>query len=109
MNNNEKNIYFYDEGIVMKKTVNKENSISKKLAKLRLELEKYAVQYEKKLREQHIEETKIKELSHEWLEQTLRYYEVNFGDALDSIITYLEYSLSKYENKNIEDSPLRVR
>ena len=106
---NNKNIYFYDEGIVMKKQVNKESSVSKKLDKLRLELEKYAIQYDKKLREQNIGEQKIKELSHEWVEQTLRYYEVNFGDALDSIITYLEYSIEKYESKNVEDSPLRVR
>lgn len=109
MDSNEKNIYFYDEGVVMKKQVNKESYVSKKLDKLRLELEKYARQYEKKLREQNIEESKIKELSHEWVEQTLRHYEINFGDELDAIIAYLEYSIEKYERKNSEEYPFRVR
>lgn len=110
MNNNEKNIYFYDEGVVMKKQVNKESSVSKKLDKLRLELEKYAIQHEKKLREQNIEEQKIKELSHEWVEQTIRHYEVNFGDALDSVITYLECKIEDYQNQqDIKEQSIKCR
>lgn len=110
MDNNKKSIYFYDEGVVMKKQVYNESSVSKKLAKLRLELEKYATQYEKKLREQNIEEQKIKELSHEWIEQTLRHYEVNFGDELDSIITYLECKIEDYENQqDIKEQNIKCR
>lgn len=99
-NNQEKTIYFTSDGVVMKKTVTKEDSVSKKLDKLRSLLKVYAKQYEARLREKNIEEEKIKELSFEWVEQTLRHYEVNFGDTLDSVIAYLECQTNEYKNES---------
>ncbi len=44
------------------------------------------------------------------VEQTLRHYEVNFGDALDSVIAYLEYKIENYQNEqNVNEKTVKYR
>lgn len=106
VNSQKKNIYFTSDGSVVRKPLKQESLIDNKLGRLRCQLNKYSKQYETNLREKGLEEEKIKSLSFEWVEQTLRYYENNFGDALDSIITYLDYKIEENEQKN---SKLKIR
>ena len=46
-----------------------------------------------------LEKENIKEKVNEWIDSTIRYYEVNYVDALDSIIAYYEFKLSEEEVK----------
>ncbi len=95
-NYNKKYIYVTSDGTVRKKEVVKEESVSKKLSKLREQIVKYTKVYEM-LADSNLEPEKQKEKINEWIESTIRYYEINYGDALDSIIAYYDFKLSDEE------------
>ena len=108
INNQKKNVYFTSDGSMVRKPLKQDIPNSNKLDKLRRQLIKYAHQYEANLREKGLEEERIKSLSFEWVEQTLRHYEVNFGDALDSVIAYLEYKIENYQNEqNVNEKTVK--
>jgi len=85
---NEKVICVTPDGIVRKKETVK-NTISNDLCALRRQLKIYVQRYEEKLRLNNIDENTIKDLSNNWIEATLRYYESKSND-LTSAITLFE-------------------
>lgn len=105
---NKKSIYSFNNKVVKKPTTHN-LSITDKLEILKDQLIEYKKQYELELLKSKLNNYNSTGISEEWVDETLRYYEYNFGDDLDSIIAYFEHKLktskvSKQKTMKIQNS-----
>lgn len=107
--NQDQYIHVSENGIIIKKPLTKGLTSSEKLDQLQLRLEIIAKKYGEQLRLKGISEEDIQNMSNEYVEQTFRHYAINFSDMLDSVISYLDYTIKTYENHTIKRSTSLVK
>lgn len=72
------NIYVISENEILNSNVS--DSLSEKLRALKVQLKIYAQRYENELRNQGIEESKIKEMADAWISAIYRFYQMSEDD-----------------------------